>query len=489
MLRATAPPLGVTGFAAATAAVVAAVEGRWSVATSLMAAAVALSGVAAAAVRWMTEPGEIGRTARLAQVAWMWIVFTAASAGVLALVFTVADTDGGAEALTDPWSLLFEMASATSTTGLTMLNDPSLAEGWLQWYRSVLQWTGAIGVVLFAVLVAEPSGDADSMVGDQWSDAPGDNARGAVHRVGAVFVVLTVAAVVGLIAVGEPVWRSVNHGLTAAATGGFAITPTSAAASGPAAQIVLAAVVLVSAVSFGTLWDVARREGAPLWKRTQVRFAAVVITTGILASLVLRDGRAVGSVVFDSISASTTAGFSIATSTPGLPAISTVTIISMFIGGAAGSTAGGIKVARFAWLLKAAKRWLPGGAQVDDEVTYRWDGEDVESGDARVRVFGASALVVTWLSTLAIAVVVLTARNRAEPVGDVVFEAVSAASGVGLSASLAGADSDAVTKAILSMLMLAGRVEITAFLVLATMPVRSLVRTASTSDASDSPSQ
>jgi Trk-type K+ transport system membrane component len=69
-------------------------------------------------------------------------------------------------------------------------------------------------------------------------------------------------------------------------------------------------------------------------------------------------------------------------------------------------------------------------------VTYRWDGEDVESGDARVRVFGASALVVTWLSTLAIAVVVLTARNRAEPVGDVVFEAVSAASGVGLSASL-----------------------------------------------------
>jgi trk system potassium uptake protein TrkH len=148
----------------------------------------------------------------------------------------------------------------------------------------------------------------------------------------------------------------------------------------------------------------------------------------------------------------------------------------MFIGGAAGSTAGGIKVARVAWLVKAAKRWLPGGAQVDDEVSYGWDGEEVGPHDARARIVGASALVVTWMCVLAVGVVILATRNRLDPVGDVVFEAVSASSGVGLSSSLTGADNDAVTKATLIVLMLAGRVEMTAFIVLVTMPARVLTR-------------
>jgi len=475
MLRATAPALAIAGIVAASTMVVAAFGREWRAAAVLAAAALVLAG-AAAAIRHWSEPSEAGRSGRLAQVAWMWLSLTLASAGVVAAVFVFADTDAGGSALADPWSVLFEMASATSTTGLTMLADPSQAAPWLQWFRSVLQWIGALGVVVFAVLVAEPSGDADSLVGAQWSDTPGDNARETVERVGAIFLVLTATAIVGLLAVGEPAWRAVNHGLTAAATGGFAITSNSAAASGPAAQVVLAVVILVSAVSFGTLWDIARRRGAPLWKRTQLRFAAAITGAGILASLLVNDGRAIGAVVFDSISASTTAGFSIASSTPGLPAISTVAIVSMLIGGAAGSTAGGIKVARFAWMAKAAKRWLPGGAQIDDEVSYTWDGDQVESGDARVRVFGASALIVTWLAVLAVGVIILAARNRLDPVGDVLFEAVSAASGVGLSSAVTAADNDAVTKATLSTLMLAGRVEMTAFVVLATMPVRALTR-------------
>jgi trk system potassium uptake protein TrkH len=405
--------------------VVAAVEQEWSVAAVLAVAALVLAATAGV-IRRLTEPSDAGLSTRLAHVAWMWLSFTLACAGVLAAVFVITDTDAGVAALTDPWSLLFEMASATSTTGLTMTEDPSLAASWLQWYRSVLQWTGAIGVVVFAVLVAEPSGDADSLVGHQWSEAPGDNARETVRRVGVVFVALTAAAIGGLLVVGEPAWRAVNHGLTAAATGGFAITSDSAAASGPAAQVVLAAVILLSAMSFGTLWDVAQRRGQPFWRRTQIRFAAVITGGGIVASLLVNDARAIGAVVFDSISASTTAGFSIASSSPGLPALATITLVSMFIGGAAGSTAGGIKVARVAWLVKAAKRWLPGGAQVDDEVSYGWDGEEVGPHDARARIVGASALVVTWMCVLAVGVVILATRNRLDPVGDVVFEAVSA---------------------------------------------------------------
>jgi Trk-type K+ transport system membrane component len=149
--------------------VVAAVEQEWSVAAVLAVAALVLAATAGV-IRRLTEPSDAGLSTRLAHVAWMWLSLTLACAGVLAAVFVITDTDAGVAALTDPWSLLFEMASATSTTGLTMIEDPSLATSWLQWYRSVLQWTGAIGVVVFAVLVAEPSGDAHSLVGHQWSE-------------------------------------------------------------------------------------------------------------------------------------------------------------------------------------------------------------------------------------------------------------------------------------------------------------------------------
>jgi trk system potassium uptake protein TrkH len=447
------------------------------VAGTFAAAASVLAAIGALIVR-LSEPANPSRVKRLAMVAAMWLGFTALCAGVLRLVFVVAG-DGGVSVLLDPWSLWFEMASATSTTGLTMLDDPSLADPWLQWYRSIVQWAGAFGVVLFAVLVAEPSGDSDTLVGASWNDAPGDTAGETARRVGAILVSLSAVAIVALICVGEPVWRAVNHGLTAAATGGFSITPTSAAASGAAAQVVLAMVALVSAVSFGTIWDVVRRTGAPLWRRTQIRFAAAITCGGIVASLLVRDDRPIGTVVFDSISASTTAGFSIASSSPALPAIATITIVSMFVGGAAGSTAGGVKVARVAWLLKAARRWLPGGTTVDDHAAYQWDSLRVDPDDARVRVFGAAALMTTWLLTVCVGVVVLATVNRTVPVGDVVFETVSAGFGVGLSASLTSADNDAITKATLSVLMLAGRVEITAFLVLLIAPVARVERAVS----------
>lgn len=475
MTRAAVPPMTLTATVAATAAIVA-LFGADGVEAGVLAASAAGLSAAAAVLRAVTQPVETGTAGRLALVAWMWIVFAGTAALVIAGVFLVTGSDAGAGQLTDPWSLFFETSSATSTTGLTMIGDPSTGDPWLQWMRSLLQWLGAVGVVMFAVLVAEPSGDVDSMVEEEWGDGPGAGARSALPRIAAIYLALTTAAVLALVVVGEPVWRAVNHGLTASATGGFTITERSAAASGAGAQVVLAAVVLISAVSFGTLWDTARRRGNAIWNRTQVRYGVAITSLGVVASVLLRDDRPVGTVVFDSISASTTAGFSIGSTDPGLPALGVVAMVSMLIGGAAGSTAGGVKVARIGWLAKMARRWLPGGERsIGDETPLQWDGQDVDAEDARRRVLGAAVLVVTWVLVVVVGTVVLAANNRIVPVADIAFDVVSATSGVGLSSSFTDAELDAASKATLSLLMLAGRVEITAFLVLLVTPVRALV--------------
>jgi len=408
----------------------------------------------------------------LATVALCWLIMVCVGSVLTWSAVRVTSDSGGAPELADVWSSVFETVSGSSTTGLSMLSDVSTADAWLQWWRSLLQWFGALGVVLFAVGVAEPSGDQDSFIDTEWSDPPGDDARGAVVRLTTVLVGLTVFAFAGLALSGEPAWRAANHAMSAASTGGFTITSDSAGSSPVTAQVVLCVTMFVSALSFGTVWDVIRRKGVAWYRRTQLRFALALSTVGIAVSVAVGAGEApIGSLVFNAISSSTTSGFSIGDGYVVISAVSAVAMVSMFIGGSAGSTAGGVKVARIGWMGKAAVRWIPGDSEVGDTEGYTWDNSDVEESDARHRIMGAAAIISTFLSAIVVGSVIMAVSNRAVGVGSIVFEAISAASGVGLSHDVANAGANSATKATLTVLMFAGRVEMTALIVLVLRPL------------------
>ncbi len=461
---------GLTALVALLTAPVALLAGNIRPAGVMLAVAACGSAIAGAAHRWLPAGVDRSETQRLASVAAMWLVFVATAGVTTWIAVLSAENAAGATPLRDPLSALFAAASGASTTGLSVLIDPATADPWLQWWRSLLQWFGALGIVVFAVLIAEPSGDRDSLIDDEWGTLPADNATAAAQRVLTILTALTAVAIAGLIVAGDPLWRAVNHGVTAAATGGFVITSESAGSSGPASQVVLVVVVLVSAMSFGTIWDTVRRTGTALWRRTQVRTAAALTTTGIVASIAVADDEPIGGLVFNSISASTTAGFSVGSGHQSIDAIAALAMFSMLIGGAAGSTAGGIKVARFAWLAKAVRRWLPRGTRHDDHAPHRWDAEDVAAPAARHRVFGAAAITSTWIATLFVGTVVIAAANPTSTVGSVAFEAISATSGVGLTSGLTDALLDGVSKSTLIALMVVGRIEITAVIVLLLHP-------------------
>jgi len=461
--------------AAATAAVipVAGFSSDWTV-SMVFAAGAVLSGTAAF-IGYRLLPGqgpEPTRRMQLATVAFAWIVVAVACSAVTWIAVRVSADSAGATALRDPMSTVFEVTSGASTTGLTMLADPSEAQPWLQWWRSLLQWFGAIGVVAFAVNVAEPSGDQDSVMDAEWGLTPGHDGGTTIRHLVLVLVALTGACALALLAAGEPVWRSVNHAMTAASTGGFTITSDSAASSGPTAKIILAATLLISAVSFGTIWDAAARNGRPPWKRTQVRWGLAVTTVACVAALAVGIGYApASSIVFDTISAATTGGFAVGDAYRTVVALGVIAMVVMVIGGAAGSTAGGIKVARFVWLVKAADRWASGDLTEIDRKSTTWDGEEVDADTARNRIAGAASIAMLWLVTVTTATLLLAVANRSTPLDDIVFEAISASSGVGLSSGLAVDSANGATKSILTILMLAGRVEIVAFVIIGLKPL------------------
>lgn len=468
MLRTVLLSLGIPALMTAVAIPVALATGAWGPLAIFTCAAIVFAATSGGAHRWLPGAADVSTASRLNLVALCWLQVAVTLSVVTWLAF-VFDSPSGPDELADPLSAMFETVSGLSTTGLSMLDDSALAEPWLQWWRSVLQWFGAIGVVVFAATVAEPSGDHDTLVGSEWGDAPSGGAGETIRRLFVILGSVTVASIGAMIAVGEPAWRAVNHGMAAAATGGFTITSDSAGSSSAPARMVLAITVLISALSFGTIWDRARREGVPLWKRTQVRYGLGVTVLGVAVALAVADGVAVGDVVFNAISASTTAGFSSGTSFQSIEALAGVAMVAMFVGGAAGSTAGGIKAARLAWLTKAAARWLPGETDFADD-PYLWDGQDIECDDARLRIMGAASIVVTWLSIVAAAAVALAVHNPTVPISDLLFEVFSAGSGVGLSSGVADHSNDATTKVVLSAVMLAGRVEMTAFVVLIASP-------------------
>ncbi|WP_420453680.1 potassium transporter TrkG [Ilumatobacter sp.] len=487
MIRTVLLAMAVPAAAALTVVPIAGATGRGVVSAVFFGAAVVLGAIAYLAHRWSSSDGERPEPVRLGLVAATWIAVALVTSAVTWTAILMSPASAGAPALRDPLSALFESISGLSTTGLTVVDDSGVIEEWLQWWRTVLQWVGAFGVVLFAVTVAEPSGDHDTLIGSDWGEAPGGDALETARRLVGILAVITALSVVAMIVVGEPVWRAVNHGMTAAATGGFSVATNSAGDSGPAVRVILAATLVVSAMAFGTLWDRARRVGLPLWRRTQVRYGFGATVICVAVALLVRDGSPAGDVVFNSISASTTGGFSVGSSYSSVQALSGVAMVSMFIGGAAGSTAGGIKAARLAWLTKAAARWLPGRSDLDDDVTYRWDGGDVGRDDARHRIMGAAAIVVTWLMIVSIGTVVMAAHNPNLAISDVLFEAFSAGSGVGLSSGLTAETLDATTKLTLSTLMLAGRVEMTAFVVLLVGPFVKAADSATSSSIDPTP--
>ena len=86
---------------------------------------------------------------------------------------------------------------------------------------------------------------------------------------------------------------------------------------------------------------------------------------------------------------------------------------------------------------------------------------------------GAASIVSLWPAMVVVASVVLAVADRMAPVGVVVFEALSAGSGVGSSRAVSDHLANAATKITLVVTMLAGRVEMAAFVVLLARPFTS----------------
>lgn len=429
--------------------------------------------------RRFASPGRrAGVRTALAVVAIAWLVTGLLAAAVLWGVAMLEGPDADAASVyQDPLNALFEGISGATSTGLSVAHGLEAdLPATVQWWRSLLQWVGAVGVIIFTLAVASTGAKGPLLLeAATRPETLGGDVRVTARRIWGLFAAMTVVAISSLLAAGVAPWEALNHGLTAIATGGFTISDDSFAAHGTAARLVGAVIIAIGAVSFVAHYQVlVRRQVRVFAQGTQQRSLALGLGAGIVLLALVRfaeDGRAdVVDVVFQWTSALATAGFSTVELATWGPGALLLLMAAMAVGGSSGSTAGGLKLSRVAWLVKALATRLRAAEPGNLENLHVWDGTEVAQEHSRKAEAHAGGFALLWVATLFAGTVVVVILEPDAPVLHVAFDVSSALSNVGLDAGVAGRELSAGAKVTFSALMLLGRLEILGLVVLLRAP-------------------
>ena len=361
-----------------------------------------------------------------------------------------------------PGEAVFEAVSAVTTTGLTMIASPESVSGSLLFLRAWGQWFGGLGIIVLSVALT-----LGHPVASRALTQPMDeenlpvSARTWSRQVLLAYSTVTLAGILLLWLVVPDLDTAILHGLAAISTGGFSSVDAGAAGLGRwPARLVLLGIAFAGAMPVA-LYALGRHRHARLLADIEVRTLAVAcLVTVLLLWLTLDDGSWLDAL-FMGVSAQTTTGFHTVDVATMSPAAKVVLLGSMAIGGASGSSAGGIKLLRLLIALRVLQLMLRQVAMPPHAVAAsRLAGRVLEHQEIQrallLFVLFAAATLLSWL------VFVVCGA----PPLDGLFEVVSALGTVGLSTGLTSPELPGLLKGVLCLDMLLGRVEIVAVLIL-----------------------
>lgn len=375
---------------------------------------------------------------------------------------------------------LFMATSAVCVTGLVVINPATALTFYGQLWALLLIQLGGLGLLTLTSGILLTVGRRLSLRHEELMRSPSEDAeidyRQLVRRVLRYTMLIELAGAVvlyagwvGELGVGGAIWPAVFHAVSAFCNAGFSLFAGNMADRfhDPLALAVVMALVVLGGLGFLTLTELSR------WLRTRSRgrrrlslHSRIVLVATVLAILFGAlafgafewDNTLAGMAVrdrvmnafFGSITART-AGFNSIDYGHVSPPAAFATILLMFMGGAPGSTAGGVKVTTVALLVLLAASRLRGSRTVS---AFHRTVPDETLGRA-------SGLVVISMAILIAALFLLIATDPVATSYDAfvryLFEAVSAFGTVGLSMDLTTSLSPA-SRLVIAALMFIGRV-------------------------------
>lgn len=383
----------------------------------------------------------------------------------------------------NPWNCIFEAFSGFTSTGLSMAFSYGELPHTIQWWRSLMEWVGGVGVIVLVISLLEPSTEPYQLYNAEGREQRiGLTLGKTVKRIWWIYIIYTVGSIFLFRIVGMTWWEALNHAMTAIATGGFSVNDNSIGDYGIAVKLAVIVVMTLGAISFSAHYQFLRhRKLSAFWADNQHQALWILLGVGTLLlwgfhNLANRNVPFID-VLFQWSSALGTCGFSTVSVTSWDGGAKLLMSLVMAIGGAAGSTAGGIKLSRLVIIYKAIVwRFRRISLLPHEMMRYELNGEILKEAEADRRVDAAAVLAILWLSIVTIGIFVLQyLKLPTYELIDVIFEVASATSGVGLSTGITHPDLPWLGKLTLILLMWMGRLEIISTLLLLSLPIKTFI--------------
>ena len=265
---------------------------------------------------------------------------------------------------------LFEMVSGFTTTGASILSDVEAMSKSLLYWRSFSHWIGGMGVLVFLLalvpMVGKNTGFTMHLLR---AESPGPNVGKLVPKMKqtalilyCIYILLTVVNIIFLLIGRMPVFDAICTAFGTAGTGGFGIKNDSIASYSPYIQNVCTVFMLLFGVNFSCYYLLLIKQVKAVLKDEELHvYLGIVLASIVMLTLNVRGmydtlGETIRHAAFQVASIVTTTGFA-TTDFDLWPAFSKAIILFlMTIGACAGSTGGGFKCGRALLVFKSLRR-------------------------------------------------------------------------------------------------------------------------------------
>lgn len=305
------------------------------------------------------EDENIGRREGMVTVTFTWII--------LSVIGAIPFVSSGVT--TSFVNAVFETVSGFTTTGVTIFNDvESLPKSILFW-RSLMQWQGGIGIIVFTLALVPLFGGAvsklyfeetTSITQDKFTPKVKDMAI----RILGIYILETLVLILLLYIGPMNLFDSVCHALTTVPTGGFSTKNSSVQwFNSSYSEYVITIFMFLGGVNLTLVYLALTGKIKKALRDDEFRWYAMItaiftfITTAWLYANNIYEGveSCFRHAVFNVVSLGTSTGLNTGDITLWKPFFWMLAFFLMYVNACTGSTAGGLKTSRFAVLVKNIK--------------------------------------------------------------------------------------------------------------------------------------
>ena len=263
----------------------------------------------------------------------------------------------------------FETISGYTTTGASILNDiEALSKGLLFW-RAMTHWLGGMGFIVLTIALFPLLGISGVQL--MRAEAPGPDLDKVTYRINdtakilwCIYMILTVIEILLLRIFGMNWFDSITQSFATMATGGYSTKNASIGAfESPYIQWTITIFMILAGCNFMMFYYIYKNRIDKIRSNTELKtYLAIIVLCSLAIALILQNqpsqnesqgfGQNLLDATFQVASILTTTGFATVNYESWPSGAKGLLFLLMFIGGSAGSTAGGIKVIRIICLVK-----------------------------------------------------------------------------------------------------------------------------------------